>query len=140
MGPTGRRVTPPEGRLPLWLVRLLAGCSVTALLLLVGWQALEGRRAHLSSAAATPVAPDQHVSVLARHNTHLRVLVDGELATDGPLPGGESVAFDAHREIVIEVPSVQSVRLEYNGRVIVPQGRQDAPRRLLFVDDLQVGP
>lgn len=139
MGPTGGWLTPPDRRPPLWLVRLLAISSVAALLSLVGWQVLEGRRM-ARAAATTPTAPSQQLSVLARYNTHLKVLVDGELVADGPLAGGESLDLQAHREIVVELPAVQSVRLEYNGRTIVPQGRQDAPRRLLFVDDRQGAP
>lgn len=131
--------TPPVGGLPLQVVRALAMGSVLALFALIGWQAFQGR-AERSAAPARTAVPDQHLSVLARHNTHVRVLVDGELAVDRPLPGGESLEFDAHREIVVEVPAVQAVRLEYNGRTIVPQGRQDAPRRLVFVDDLEGGP
>lgn len=132
--------SPRAGGMPLQLVRLLAIASVLALLGLIGWQAMEGRRAQRAAAPPPSAAPDQQVTVLARQNTHLRVRVDGEPVMDRALAGGESVTFEAHREIVVEVPAVQTVRLEYNGRTIVPQGRQDAPRRLVFVDDLQGGP
>ena len=41
----------------------------------------------------------------------------------------------ARREIVLEVMSTGALRLEYNGERIVPQGRQDEPRTLVFVND-----
>ncbi len=80
--------------------------------------------------------PDQTVRVVARRNTPLKVLVDKELVFDGRLAGGDDREFIGRERVAVELPATSAVRIEYNGRSIVPQGHQDAPRRLVFVDDM----
>lgn len=127
--------------LPLWAVRAVALGSVCVLLGLVGWQAWSRYAAFAERAAQAPAAvADQVVSVTARRNAHLTVRVDGERVLDRAVAGGESLTFHAHHRVELEIPAAEPFRIEYNGRAIVPQGRQDAPRKLVFVDDLAPQP
>jgi transcriptional regulator with XRE-family HTH domain len=128
------RLPPPAGA-PLWLVRTLAGSSVLALLGLVGWQLWQAA-APVAPDEPVEVIPDQVVVVVARRNTRVRLEVDGEVEVDRALPGGERVKVAGHDQIVLEVPATADVRVEWNGSTLTPQGRQDAPRRLVFVDDV----
>lgn len=133
-------IAPPPG-LPLWAVRAVATVSVLALLGVMGWEArvrLLGPPQAVDPLAGLQVAPDQNVRVVTRRNARLKVMVDGEVVLDRVVPGGEDLTFSAHDRIEIDIPAASAARLEYNGRTIVPQGRQDAPRKLVFIDDVQV--
>ncbi len=127
----------PTAGAPLWVVRALATSSVVALLGLVAWQ-LWQQTSPPTDIVPPPIEPDQVVEVKAQRNTHVRLVVDGEVAVDRSLPGGESVEVAGHERIEVDVPSMADVRIRWNGVSVSPQGRQDAPRRLVFVDD--VGP
>jgi hypothetical protein len=80
-------------------------------------------------------AVDQHVEVVAKATTHLVVRVDGAAVLDRTVAGGEELTFDARDSVEIEVPRVSDVSLRWNGELLVPQGRQDAPRLIVLVDD-----
>jgi transcriptional regulator with XRE-family HTH domain len=127
---------PPQGA-PLWLVRALAGLSLLALLALLASLAWE----RVGPSLAMPVAraPDQHLRVAAQRPTRLRVEVDGEPALDRRVERGEKLSFHAADRLAIRVEATSHVRLEWNGAVLVPQGRQDVPRELVFVDDRGLG-
>ena len=79
--------------------------------------------------------PDQKVEITARDNVRIRVAVDGVEAFTGVVPPGETKLFEGQKRVEVEVPRVDRVRLRYNGRRIVPQGRQDVQRTLVFIDD-----
>lgn len=138
-------VTP--GRLPLWLVQGVAMALMVGFVGLVAWQVASGdlrlpEAGTAEPAAAEPAALglfDQQVRLVARENTRLRVTVDGALEYDGPVAGGTELAFDGQDRIEVEVAASEEVRIAYNGEAIVPQGRQDLPRRLVFVDDVGGG-
>lgn len=126
--------TPPSGA-PLWLVRAIAATSVLGLVVVLAsftWERLAHR-----IAPGTPVdaPPDQVVVILPLRSTTLRVVTDGEQRQDGQVSGGQRLEFEARDTIEVEVRAISDVKLEWNGQEIVPQGRQDAPRRLVFQDD-----
>ena len=128
---------PPVPRIPVHWVRIIAGVS--------GIAAVVAMAVHVSARGA-PGAPrpapvsavaqaDQRLVVQARQTVDLVVRVDGETVTRRQVPGGERLKFNAFDRIEVELPSVDAVKLEFNGEAIVPQGRQDVPRRLVFEDE-----
>lgn len=125
--------TPPQGA-PLWFVRGLAGASIVALVGIVLSLIWERVRAELP-ALPNPAEPEMHLKILARQTTHLRVTADGVEVMDRELPGGERKEFEARERLEVELRATSQVRIEWNGVVVVPQGRQDAPRKLVFLDD-----
>lgn len=86
--------------------------------------------------AATADIPDQDLRVVANYTAFVRVTVDGDEAFARQLPGGASQLFVARDRIEVELVAAESARLWWNGEPISPQGRQDAPRKLIFVDDV----
>ncbi|MBT3218674.1 MAG: helix-turn-helix domain-containing protein [Proteobacteria bacterium] len=125
---------PPQTRGPsLWVVRLLAAGACLALLTLIIWQV--GFRNGIGTEVAKK-APDQLVHIVARRNTDLKVVVDDKVVLDRRLAGGEEVDVAGHDRVELYMAATQDARVEYNGNLIVPQGRQDVPRRLVFIDDL----
>lgn len=125
--------TPPQGA-PLWFVRGLAGASVVALAGLVVSLIWE-RVAQELPALPESARPQQQLVIVARQTTHLRVESDGTELMDREVAGGEKLELAARERLVLDVRATSHVRIEWNGVVIVPQGRQDAPRTLVFVDD-----
>ncbi len=127
--------------LPLGTVRLVALGSIAALLGTLGLQLWRdpGIIPGLEAALA-PLVPvrDQVVTVEALRTVRIRAWEDGELVHDSKLPGGEELVLEAHARIALEVPATDAIRLRYNGERVVPLGRRTAPRRLFFVDDLEV--
>jgi len=129
---------PPVTRgamLPLWLVRGLAGLSVAAVVALIAVQAW---KRWVPEPEPVVVVPDQFVVVTARRSARLRAVVDGEVVHDDVLSGGQALELEAHQRVELDVPSTAAFRFEWNGEPLVPQGLQEHPRRLVFVDD--VGP
>lgn len=124
---------PPQGA-PLWLVRAMALTSLVALVVVLGSVGWERLRPVLDRPAAAPVA-DQRVVIEARRTTTVRVGVDGARAQERAIAGGERIELAARDRVEVDVPVLADVRIEWNGETVVPQGRQDAPRRLVFVDD-----
>lgn len=123
--------TPPQGA-PLWLVRALAGLSLVALVGVLGSYAVD----RLGPGLAMPSRdPDQRLAISVQRRTALRVEVDGVVALDRTVDGGEQLSFAASDRIALTLRSTSHVHLEWNGVHIVPQGRQDVPRELVFVDD-----
>ncbi|MEQ1503694.1 MAG: helix-turn-helix transcriptional regulator [Myxococcota bacterium] len=125
-------VTPPQGA-PLWLVRGLAGVSLLALAGLLSSLAWERIEAELP--ALPEPAVDQRVVIVARRTTSVTTRVDDAPAIAKRLPGGERLELAGKDRIEVEVAAISDVRIEWNGSTVVPQGRQDASRRFVFVDD-----
>lgn len=126
----------PTSRVPLWVVRVVAASAFVGLLAMAVWRV---RQLDLPSdapedAAAAAIA-DQHLRIRALKVAPLRVIVDGEVAVDRTLAPGEEVAVDGRDRVEIDVPSCDAVKISWNDDAVVPQGRQDLPRRLVFVDD-----
>jgi transcriptional regulator with XRE-family HTH domain len=125
---------------PVWTVRVLATALSAALAAALVWTftAEWGATDH-AALAPPPNAPDQHVALTARRTTHVKIVVDGEVVLDRAIPGGERVEVAGHRRVEVDLEGADAARVEYNGDLVVPQGRQDVPRRLVFVDDLDPG-
>lgn len=132
--PRSRRRDPE--RAPLWALRAVAGAAAIVAVLLAGIALLPGDLRSPPPSGPSPADADQHVTVHAIRTTGLRLLVDGAVVYDGALPGGERVAVDGRDRIEVHLTAAEAVRVDYNGERIEPQGRQDTPRRLVFVDDL----
>lgn len=124
----------PEPAVPLHIVRLIGITTLFAVIGLYSWHRW-GSNLQPTTEPTAPRERDQHVEVQARRNVRVAVWVDGEAVHDGVMKGGDRQAFDAFDHVAVEVGAVDAVKLRYNGRAIVPQGRQDAPRRLEFIDD-----
>lgn len=127
--------TASGGPAPLWIVRAIAGVAVGGLLAALVWR-FAGDAASLATepiAAADGV--DQEVIVRALRNTHVTVIADGVVVREGELVGGEEIEVRAADRIELDVAATGALRLDYNGQRITPLGRQDEPRRLVFVDD-----
>jgi len=120
-------------RTSLGTVRWIASLSCLGFLVLLGWRVwhIEGGDRPVIS----DKKPDQVVHIVARRNTHIEVIVDGVPTVDRKLAGGDTVDAAGHDRVEVFVPATENARIEYNGSVIVPQGRQDLPRRLIFIDD-----
>ena len=71
----------------------------------------------------------------ARRSTTVTVAVDGGAPEERAVAGGEKLELAARERLEVGLRAIGDVRLEWNGETVVPQGRQDAPRRLVFVDD-----
>jgi hypothetical protein len=128
---------PPQGA-PLWFVRVLAMGSVVALVVLLSSLVWERLRPVLPTVPSADV-PDQRLILVARRDTELVVKVDGSTVLDRKVEHGEELEFVASERIELVLEATSHVRLEWNGVAVVPQGRQDAPRTLVFVDDRGVG-
>ncbi len=120
---------------PLWVVRTLALVSLAALLLLAGVTGWDRVRAILAPQRGASTALDQRLAVVARETTHLIVTTDGTVMLDREVAGGEELVFEARDRIEISIEAASDVGLTWNGDALVPQGRQDVPRRIVLVDD-----
>ena len=135
------QMIPAENRkkpiMPLWVVRMVAVTSIFLLMLFGAYQLIGEEPLNPADTVQNDdiVENQQILKVLIRKTGRFRVLVDGELVEDNIIEEGQRRAFTAKHQIEIRVPGAGSVSLNYNGRVIVPQGLQDKPRRLTFVDD-----
>jgi len=82
---------------------------------------------------------DQRVRLTVLLGGAFKIIVDGEVVVDRRLPPGERIEVAGRRRVEVQVPAAKSVRLEYNGERVQPQGRQDVPRTLVFIDDSEGG-
>jgi hypothetical protein len=132
----GPQVTaePPRGA-PLWVVRALAVTSLFALFVVLASWVWERARPLLDAPEVTSIELDQEVQLTARRGTHVRVLTDGLVVLDADLAGGDKQTFTARDRVEIEVAQLSALGVRWNGQDVVPQGVQDAPRRLVFIDD-----
>jgi hypothetical protein len=119
---------------PLWLVRTMAIVSLVALLAVVGSATWERFRPVVTAPPQAAEA-DQKLVIEARRSTRLKVAVDGGEAEEKAVAGGDRLELAARERLEVDLQAIGDVRLEWNGEAVVPQGRQDAPRRLVFVDD-----
>lgn len=126
-------VLPPQGA-PLALVRGMALVSVLALAVLLG-SALWQRLGFEVEVAPSGLEPDQSLTVSARRATHLRAAIDGGALAEHTLAEGEQLELQGTERIELELEAINHVRLRWNDENVVPQGLQDAPRLLVFVDD-----
>ena len=130
--------------IPLWGVRFVALALVG---LMLGWFGLQTfgpgaspvRPIELSAPEATPSMGDQILKVHVRKTGRFLVSVDGKVVLDDALEEGVRMTFVGQRSIEVLLPGVGYVNLDYNGRTIVPQGLQNQPRKLVFLDDTEGG-
>lgn len=130
----------PEHRLPLPAVRLVVLGALVTFAVLLGVRVVQSltREPVVEGPRVFPVAaPDQHVEVTALVDAPLTLTVDGRVAFDRVLATGESIEVHAHDRIEVELSAAEQVRVRYNGEAVVPQGRQDTARRLVFIDDAE---
>ena len=120
---------------PLGLVRALGATSALAVLAMIG--ALAWQR-FVPEPVVEAIVPDQRVVLTAKRSAHVRATVDGELVHEDVLPGGQQLVFEAHQRVELVVEATSAFDVEWNGEAVVPQGLQEHPRKLVFVDD--VGP
>jgi hypothetical protein len=121
---------------PLWVVRALALVSLGALLLLAGMTVWDRVGAGLSpQQRGSSIALDQRLDVVARETTRLEVATDGTVVLAREVAGGEELVFEARDRIEVSIEAASDVSLTWNGEALVPQGRQDLPRRIVLVDD-----
>lgn len=126
---------PASSGVPLWAVRIIAFGLLFALIALLSHSAWRKWHPPLPPGSGPP---DQHVVVRAQREVHVRIVVDGKVNTDRTLANGESIDVTGRDRVEVDLPAVEAARVQYNGETIVPQGRQDEARRLVFIDD--VGP
>lgn len=138
---------PDPGRaLPVWVARGLAFASLLLLGALVVWQLANGGLTGAVDVAEGIVAgtpappPEQVVELTAERQAEFHVIVDGETALNGTLARGMSRTFVGRRRVEIVVSGAGDATLRYNGRRIVPQGRQQTARTLIFEDDNTAAP
>ena len=125
--------TPASGRMPLWAVRAVAIGLLATLLLVLAY----GARNRLSPPRPPAVeVADQHVVVSALRQVRVRVKVDDAAPIERVLANGESFEVTGRARVEVDLPAVEAARIEYNGETIAPQGRQDEPRKLVFIDDV----
>lgn len=120
---------------PLQAVRAVAALSAIAVVALIAVQAWQR---FVPERQVVIVVPDQHVVVTAKRSGRVRAVVDGVVVHDAVLPGGRELTLDGHERVEVSVPSTSTFSVQWNGESMVPQGLQDHPRTLIFVDD--VGP
>lgn len=132
--PSVRRLDPD--RMPLWAVRAVAGGMAAIAVLAAVLYLLPATPVIAPAPVAEQGTADQHVAVLARVTTPVEILVDGAVVYDGTLPGGEEVEVSGHRRVEVRLTAAEAARVRYNGERVEPQGRQDLPRRLVFIDDV----
>lgn len=121
------------GRTPLWAVRAVAFGLLLTLLAVLAYDVknrLAPRRAPTASVA------DQRVVIVALRQVRVRVKVDDAAPVERVLANGDSFEVTGHDRVEVDLPAVEAARVEYNGERIAPQGRQDEPRKLVFVDDV----
>jgi hypothetical protein len=143
LGPLANSQVPERGGrplVPLKMVRFLAFMGMGALGLFGAWQWMEKEVQSLSEPGASSghlgaTTTPQTVRLRVRKTGHFEVIVGGVLVQDGRLEEGTTREYASYDKIEILVPGAGSVTLDHNGRAIVPQGLQDTPRRLTFVDD-----
>lgn len=141
--PTVDAVIDVPRRFPRRLVGFLSLAAFVAMLAFFAYQLrfaesipLIGPSGQADPIVAEPEEVGQRLEVTGKVSAPIRLMVDGELLFDDVLAGGETVTGKGSR-IEVEVEGVEQVQLRLNGERIVPQGRQDLPRRLVFVDDVE---
>ncbi|MFZ5481214.1 MAG: RodZ domain-containing protein [Myxococcota bacterium] len=108
------------------------GLGVFAALVLV-WRV--GAEAMKRGDGGVGEAPDQTVLVNVVEPVRATVVADGRIVHEGVLQPGPQRRFEAHDRLEVDLASLGSVTIVYNGRTLKPLGAQSRPRRLVFVDD-----
>lgn len=134
----------PPASVPLWAVRAIATIAAIAMLALVvrqfTTQTLPEVEKHLPTVPSAPPDPaDQKVAITVMQDAALKVTVDGVVAHDRRFAPGEKIEVEGRDSVEIAMPRAEAVKLRYNGVSVTPQGRQDEPRIVRFIDDVRAG-
>lgn len=128
-----------QGAVPFKWVRLVAGVSFLGLVAVVAWRFSDTVQEAGDAITSGAAAEKQEILVRARSNSRVRVRLDEGPMQDLVLAGGQERQWEADRRIELDVYATDALRIHYNGHLIVPQGRQDEHRTLVFEDDLGYG-
>lgn len=120
---------PPAPRVPLPVVRALA--ATTTLFFIAMLVVGAGRFLRSGGPAAGP--PTVVVKLKMQRNVKVGVLVDGVLVQDREFAGREEATFSGRTRVEVNVPSVDALRVWFNGRPIDPRGQVGTPRSLVFL-------
>lgn len=129
---------------PLWVVRRVAQIAAVGLIALGVRQfmsvTLPAVEKHLPAPPVVPPdAPDQNLVITVQQDAPIRIRVDGVETASRRFAPGERIEASGRETVEIELPRVEAVKISYNGVSVTPQGRQDEPRIVRFVDDLRPG-
>jgi hypothetical protein len=130
---------PTPHRMPLGVVRAIAMTALGSLVVMTGVWLMNVQPSQLSFGPAQVDVPgaesaDQHVSVCAKSNARLKIVVDGQVTVDQQVANGQCFTGDGRDSVEVHVDKVKNWRVTYNGRTMVSQGQQDEPRILKFID------
>ena len=111
---------------------VIGGLASLSFLLLIGISR------EVAGEAEVPVGepPDQIVRVRVPEPLRASVTGDDRELFAGLLPAGETLTFEAHDRLVIDLESLDEVSLDYNGHSLRPLGATTRKRRLVLIDDL----
>lgn len=151
---------PPAGpALKLAQRRTLYMLAVGAMSLVVVVLALKvGERLSVEPERPLGEAPDQIVVLRPVERVQARIAADGTTVFEGELVPksaataeevatppediqicAEDCVFEAHDRLEVALANLSLVTVVYNGRSLKPLGAQSRPRRLVFVDETDVG-
>ena len=85
----------------------------------------------LSPAGATS---GHSLRIAIQRDSELRVTLDDAVVVDRRVERSEDFAWEGARTFTVEGAAPEALRIEWNGRRVVPLGRQDEPRRLVSGD------
>lgn len=77
------------------------------------------------------------LEIEVKRSTALRVVMDDVVVVDRRVEPREELAWEGAHRFVVEGAAPEALRIEWNGERVVPLGRQDEPRRLVFIDDAE---
>lgn len=125
---------PPRRWVPVQAVRAVAVVSTVTFFVIVGWQGVSELH-RLQARPHVAVRPPIEVNVRLLRNARLEVRVDGQTQASRVFAGGETLHFEGDDRIEVDVPTLDAVRLSFDGHDVSPRGHQDRPRTLVFVND-----
>jgi len=85
---------------------------------------------------AAPALGTPSLVVRGVESQHTEIVVDGEVYFSDILRGGESLKPPAGRRVEVALPDLTRAAVIYNETRVVPLGKLNAGRRLVFIDDV----
>ena len=133
-----------RAQVPLWIVRRVAQVAAVGLVVLGVRQftsvTLPAVEKHLPAPPIVPPdPPDLNLVLTVQQAAPIVVRVDGTETVSRRFAPGERIEAAGRERVEIELPRVEAVKISYNGISVTPQGRQDEPRTVRFIDDLRPG-
>lgn len=87
--------------------------------------------------ASDPATSGHALRITVQRDTDLRVALDDQVVVDRRVRPREELAWEGAHTFTVEGAAPEALRIEWNGKRVVPLGRQDEPRRLVFIDDAE---